>query len=236
MRTGAKTGATGRRRPVSWWARALRRTAEEVAEDQRALAVGARLRRSGRVQVVVSAGSFAGSVAPSTAPSAAESGDVVTLLGQVPVLTAEAVAGFLEAVSFDPARIAAVRRGELPYDLIEHAEEAGVELIPAADEIASTCSCGHWRPGCVHLVAVLLVLAEQAGADARVLLRLRGVPVDEDRSGSAAIGAGPEGAADAAGDQRADLELAVEATLRARALLADAPEPSPSSATPPAPH
>lgn len=123
-----------------------------------------------------------------------------TVEGAVPTVDA---AGFVEAAAL-PGRRAALDSGELPHDLAEHAEELGVELLPYGAELATTCICT--RSPCVHGLAVLLQLGWAIDRDPYVLLTLRGV----DRSMLVARDAEPD-----------DLDIAVEAAVRARRLLAE---------------
>ena len=78
-----------------------------------------------------------------------------------------------------PGRVAALLAGDLPHDLVEQAEEAGVELLPYGGELGSTCSCDAWADPCVHALAVLYQLAWLVEADPFVLFQLRGLPRDE---------------------------------------------------------
>ena len=56
----------------------------------------------------------------------------------VPVLADEERRALVEVVAAEAGRVAALLAGELPFDLVEHAEEAGVELLPYGGELAAT--------------------------------------------------------------------------------------------------
>ena len=80
--------------------------------------------------------------------------------------------------------------------LVEHAEEAGVELLPFAGEFSWTCTCDAWLDPCRHALAVGYQLAWLVDADPFVLLGLRGLPRDDllarlHARGSAGPAAGP---------------------------------------------
>ena len=204
-------------RPGSWWGRAFLRAVEETAYDDAQL-VGARaLARSGRIGgLVVDAGAFAAAVE--------DEHGLWTVTGTVPPLDDEAVRAFLEVVATDhgaaSAGVDALLAGELPHDLVEHAEEAGVELVPYGGEVAAVCTCASWQDVCVHALAVLHQLGWLVDRDATVLLHLRGVPRDGllarlRRSGGARADVGP----DLDAIEVDEVEIAVDAALRARRLL-----------------
>ena len=52
--------------------------------------------------------------------------------------TSRAGAAFVEAVAAEAGRLPALLAGDLPHALVEHAEEAGVELLPYGGELAGT--------------------------------------------------------------------------------------------------
>jgi len=205
----------GALRPATWWGRALLRAVEEAAYDDGQLAAARALARSGRIGgLVVDAGSVAAAVD-------AEDG-LWTVTGSVPVLDQETVTAFLEVLSADHARLDAVLAGDLPLDLVEHAEEAGVELVPYGGELAAACTCRHWHDVCVHALAVLHQLTWLADRDAQVLLHLRGVPRDDllARLRRVAVPAVDLLDAHGAGSGEVDeVEIAFDAALRARRLL-----------------
>ncbi len=109
-------------------------------------------------------------------------------------------------------RLAALLAGDLPHDLVEHAEEAGVELLPYGGELATECTCRGWADPCRHALAVLTRLTWLVEADPLVLLHLRGLA----REGllSRLHADGPSG-----GDADEDLDVALDAALRAAAVL-----------------
>ena len=70
--------------------------------------------------------------------------------------------------------VAALEAGELPAELVEHADEAGAELLPGPGDIDTACECDAWGQPCVHALALLYQLAWQVDRDPYVLLLLRG--------------------------------------------------------------
>ncbi|MFJ9392061.1 hypothetical protein ACIRON_24780 [Nocardioides sp. NPDC101246] len=202
-------------RVESWWGRAFLRAIEELAYDDNQLSGARALARSGRIGgLVVEAGRFAAAVE--------DERGLWTLTGTVPVLDGNSVAALAEVLGASPDRAEALLVGELPLDVAEHAEEAGVELVPYGDELAVTCTCGHWHAVCGHSLAVLHQLCWTVDRDASVLLHLRGAEREELlgllRSGlPQQLDERPSG--EATRDQVDDVEIALDAVLRARHLL-----------------
>jgi len=208
-------------RVESWWGRAFLRAIEELAYDDNQLSGARSLARSGRIGgLVVEAGRFAAAVD--------DERGLWTVAGTVPVLSADDVAALSEVLGASADRAEALLVGELPLDVAEHAEEAGVELVPYGDELAVTCTCGYWHAVCGHSLAVLHQLCWTVDRDASVLLHLRGaereemlgrlrseLPQNRD-TGSATAGFAP---GEATRDQVDDVEIALDAVLRARHLL-----------------
>lgn len=187
-------------RVAGWWARAWLRAVEESAHTPEQLAKAGTLARSGEIgPITVGAGRFAAVAAERTVE------------GAMPTVEPSA---FVEAAAL-PGRRAALDAGDLPHDLAEHAEELGVELLPYGAELRTECTCT--RSLCVHGLAVLQQLAWAIDRDPYVLLALRGI----DRSMLLARAVEPA--------EPDDLDVAVEAAVRARRLLA---EVDPGSAHP----
>lgn len=201
----------------SWWGRAFLRAIEELAYDDNQLSGARTLARSGRIGgLVVEAGRFASGVE--------DERGLWTVIGAVPVLDGDSIAALGEVLGAAAERAEALLVGELPLDVAEHAEEAGVELVPYGEELAVTCTCGHWHAVCGHALAVLHQLCWTVDRDASVLLHLRGAERRELLQQHREKGQEPRPAAPAAEatrDQVDDVEIALDAVLRARHLLAE---------------
>lgn len=63
--------------------------------------------------------------------------------------------------------------GLQPEGLVEELAEAGVRLLPAPEDVETTCGCGRGHP-CAHVAAVWEAATERIDADPFTLLRLRG--------------------------------------------------------------
>ena len=196
-------------RATTWWGRAWTRAVEESAYAEGDLLAARSLSRSGHIGgITTDTGRFVAAV---------EDGDGLwTVSGTLPVLDDPARASLVEAVAAESGRIASLLAGDLPHALVEHAEEAGVELLPYGGELATECTCAAWVDPCVHGLAVLHQLTWLVEADPFVLLQLRGLPRDELLS---RLHAHREAEPDEAGSDVDDLDTGLDAALRAAALL-----------------
>ena len=123
----------------------------------------------------------------------------------------------VETVAAEAGRVAALLAGDLPHTLVEHAEEAGVELLPFGSELGSTCTCEAWIDPCPHALAVMYQLAWLVEDDPFVLLHLRGLARDDLLARLHERTESPP--RDELEDP--DVDIAVDAALRAAALLAE---------------
>jgi len=198
----------GAARATTWWGKAWVRACEESAYGEGDLRTARSLARSGSVGAIsVSAGRFVAAV---------EDGDELWSTGTtLPVLDDPGRAAFVEAVAAEAGRLPALLAGDLPHALVEHAEEAGVELLPYGGELGASCTCSAWVDPCPHALAVAYQVAWLADADPFVLLALRGLP-REDLLGR--LHDREETRADPA-DQPDDVALAVDAATRAARIL-----------------
>lgn len=212
---------SGPRRGVrSWWGKAWQRAVEEAAYAESDLKRGRSLARSAQVgAITVDSGSVLAAVR--------DGDDAWTVQVAVPRLDASSAQALAEVVAATSGRVVQLLGGDLPHDLVEHAEEAGVELLPYGGEFTCTCTCDHYLDPCPHALAVLLQLGWIIDDEPLVLFALRGLPRDdllarvahlvrsqEDPSTGAEVA--EPGSVAALAD---DVEVAVDAALRARALL-----------------
>ena len=193
-----------------WWGKAWVRAVEESAYAEADLVAGRSLARSGRVGAI--------EVGPGTAVAVVEErGGQRRVEVAVPVLDDAGAAALVETVAAQAGRVTALLAGDLPHELVEHAEEAGVELLPYGGELETTCSCEGWVDPCVHALAVLHQLTWLLEADPFVLLHLRGTGREELLARlHARAPADPEGDAEPDDD---DLTTAYDAAARAARLL-----------------
>ncbi len=212
----------GGARASAWWGKAWVRAVEESAYSEADLLAARTISRSGRVgQITTDEGGFVAAVE--------DDRGLWTVSGTVPVLDAAASEALVEAVAAEAGRIVALLVGELPHGLVEHAEEAGVELLPYGGELATGCTCEAWVDPCPHALAVLYQLTWLLEADPFVLLQLRGVPREQLLARlhrrAAPVPASASGADRAEGDVvesevvEGDVETGLDAALRAARIL-----------------
>ena len=163
------TRVTGARaRSTTWWGRALVRSFEELALQADDLAGARSLARSGRLGAVVVLEAMASVVVDPATPT--------PLMAQVKVdrLDREEWTGFAREAAREAGFAAALEAGDLPAELVEHADEAGVEVLPGPGDIDTACECDAWSQPCRHVLALLYQLAWQVDTDPYVMLLLRG--------------------------------------------------------------
>lgn len=155
-------------RSTTWWGRAFVRSFEELSVGTPDLVDARALARSGRLGAIMVIEAMASSVVDLTIDAA--------VLAQIRVrrLDAASWATFAEETARESGFAAALESENLPVDLVEHADEAGVELLPGTDDIDTACECDAWTQPCAHVLALLYQLAWQIDRDPYVLFLLRG--------------------------------------------------------------
>ena len=197
----------GAARATTWWGKAWVRACEEAAYGEADLKTARSLARAGAVgAITVTTGRFLAAVE--------DDEELWSTSTSLPVLDDRDRAAFVEAVAAEAGRLPALLDGELPHALVEHAEEAGVELLPFGGELHASCTCAAWVDPCAHALATAYQVAWLADADPFVLLALRGLPREELLARLHARAARP-----AAPDEPGDLAVALDAAARARRIL-----------------
>ncbi|WP_139979793.1 hypothetical protein [Nocardioides litoris] len=204
----------GAARATTWWGKAWVRALEEAAYAETDLRRARSLARSGAVGgISITTGRVVAAVADQVRGRDEE---LHTVEVRVPVLDAEGRAALVEVVAAEAGRIGALLAGDLPHGLVEHADEAGVELLPYGTEMETTCTCVGWLDPCPHALAVLSQVAWLVDADPLVLLHLRGLPRDDLLARLHARSAQPEPADEL---DAAHLDTALDAAVRAARIL-----------------
>jgi uncharacterized Zn finger protein len=155
-------------RSTTWWGRAWVRTFEETALDGGDVLDARALARSGRLGAVVVLAGMA-----SVAVDRGSPGEVVAQL-RVTQLDDAAWEAFTAELTRESGFAAALESGELPAELVEHADQVGAELLPGAADLETACACDAWAQPCVHALALLQQLAWHLDEDPYALLLLRG--------------------------------------------------------------
>jgi uncharacterized Zn finger protein len=155
-------------RSTSWWGRAWVRSFEETAVDASDLPAARALARSGRLGAVMVLAGMASVVIDPTGT------DPVMAQLRLARLDGPAWRGFLDELVSEAGFTAALESGELPVELVEHADQAGIELLPGPADFETACECDAWAQPCLHALALLYQLAWHVDADPYALLLLRG--------------------------------------------------------------
>lgn len=201
-RAAARRGAV---RPTSWWGRAWVRTLEEAAYAEADLKAARALARSGQIgQIIVDRGSVVATVA--------EGDDAWTV--QVGCERVPDWEVYVELVAAASDRVASLLSGELPHELVEQADEAGVELLPYAGDLTWACTCDPWVPPCRHALAVGMQVGWLLDRDPLVLFHLRGLTREQLLARLHAHQGAP-----AVEQPDPDVDVAAEAADRARRAL-----------------
>jgi uncharacterized Zn finger protein len=155
-------------RSTTWWGRAWVRSFEENVVDAADLPAARALARSGRLGAVM--------VLAGMASVVVDRGGPTSVMAQLRVtqLDARAWQAFADELGRETGFTAALESGELPTELVEHADQAGVELIPGPADFETACECDAWAQPCVHALALLYQLAWHLDGDPYALLLLRG--------------------------------------------------------------
>ena len=155
-------------RSSTWWGRAFVRSFEELALDAADLLAARALARSGRIGAIV--------VLEAMTSAVIDPSSDTPVMAQVKVdrVDARGWHTFAAETARESGFVAALEAGELPAELVEHADEAGVEVLPGPGDIDTACECEAWAQPCVHALALLYQVAWQVDRDPYVLLLLRG--------------------------------------------------------------
>ena len=211
----------GAARASTWWGKAWVRAVEEAAYADTDLRAARALSRQAAVGgISLDRGRLVAAVA--------DGHGLWTVDCRIPVVDQIATEALVEVVAAESGRIGALLAGDLPHALVEHADEAGVELLPFGGELETSCTCDAWIDPCPHALAVLYQAAWLVDATPLLLLHLRGLPRDEllARLHARTVEAEPAGgqrssADDAAVDlDEASMDAALDAARRAASLLA----------------
>jgi len=153
----------------SWWAKRWIATLESFD-------IGARLGRGrsyARQGQVLSVDIQPGTVRAGVQGSRKTPYDVeikVTPLGQ------EEWGKVAEALSQQAIFVARLLAGEMPDEIEEVFQQAGLSLFPGrSSDLRTNCSCPDWSNPCKHIAAVYYLLGEEFDRDPFLIFRLRGL-------------------------------------------------------------
>lgn len=152
----------------TWWGTAWLDSWEDSAADGARLARGRGYARGGSVGAVTVAPGRAVAYVRGSRPRPYR----VSL--HLRELTEGEWDAFLDAVAAEPAHIAALLDRDMPRTLAAAAEAAGLDLLPAAGELAPACTCPDAGRPCKHAAALGYEMARHLDDDPFVLFLLRG--------------------------------------------------------------
>jgi len=188
----------------TWWGKAWVRSFEETVLEAGDLVTARALARSGRLGAVMVISGMASAVMDPGSPTA--------LIAQIRVrrLDESQWAAFTTEVEREAGYLAALETGDLPADLVEHADEVGVEIVPGPADLDTACECDSWAQPCLHVLALLYQLAWILDEDPYALMLLRGRTREQLQDPSPS---GPAEATDAAARAATILALADDAPV-----------------------
>lgn len=199
-RAGRLRGPSARSR--TWWGKAWVRSFEETVLEAGDLITARALSRSGRLGAVMVISGMASAVCDPGTPTAVIAQVRVRRLDDAEWTT------FTNETAREAGFLAALESGELPVDLVENADQAGVEVVPGPGDLDTACECDAWAQPCLHVLALLYQLARHIDEDPYALLLLRGRTRDQIQDPGTAL---PLEAGDAAARAATILALAEDA-------------------------
>ncbi|MGW6978257.1 SWIM zinc finger family protein [Streptomyces sp. NPDC054932] len=151
----------------TWWGHSWLRALEDSALDGTQVKQGRRYARSGAVGAV--------SVRPGGLTAVVRDPDGTAHRTDVLVqeFTEAQWDRLLGLAAAEAGHIAALLDREVPPELAEDAQAAGVELLPGIGDLDPRCDCGEWDH-CAHTAALCYQVARLLDQDPFVLLLLRG--------------------------------------------------------------
>lgn len=161
----------GRRRSRnarSWWGDAWIKAMEDTSLDSIALRKGRRYATAGHVgPITVSRGRISAVVYGNHEVP-------YSTVVFIEPLTDSEWSRFLDQVASKTGHIAALLDKDMPHDLVDAAEDAGVRLLPGIGDLEPECSCQDWGHPCMHAAALCYQASWLLDEDPFVLLLMRG--------------------------------------------------------------
>ncbi|MFD9890507.1 SWIM zinc finger family protein [Amycolatopsis sp. NPDC059027] len=152
----------------SWWGRAWISAMEDTALDLRQLKQGRKYATAGLVgPIAVGPGRIAAQV------DDVDGGPYQTRL-RLAELSDVDWERFLDRVASRAGHLAALLDRDMPHDLVEAADDAGVHLLPGIGDLDPECDCPGWELPCRHAAALSFQVSWLLDADPFVLLLIRG--------------------------------------------------------------
>lgn len=152
----------------TWWGRAWIDALENTSMDAGRLTRGRTYARRGAVESITITPGRAKAKIHGSAPRPYSSSIAVKQLSDADWDR------FLDTVAARAAHIAALLDRDMPPELVDDAQAAGVRLLPGVGDLSPDCSCPDWGWPCKHASALCYQIARLLDLDPFVLLLLRG--------------------------------------------------------------
>ncbi|MGW1676461.1 SWIM zinc finger family protein [Saccharopolyspora sp. NPDC002376] len=164
----------GKKFADTWWGNAWIEAMEYTALDPEQLKKGRKYAFAGQVgAITVSPGRISAPVHDGD-PDQPHRTEV-----HLAELTGSGWERFLDRVAGRAGHIAALLDRDMPPDLVDTAEDAGVRLLPSFGDLETDCDCPGWDSPCKHAAALAYQVSWLLDRDPFVLLLLRGRAEDE---------------------------------------------------------
>ncbi len=152
----------------TWWSKRFLSAIERIAAGDR-LNRGRSYARKGQViDLVVGPGTIRAHVQGSRTPP-------YEVQVAIPVFDEVEWATVFEQMVEQAGYAARLLAGEMPHEIEQVFERAGVDLLPATSrDLTTQCDCPDWENPCKHIAAVCYLVAEAFDADPFLLFALRG--------------------------------------------------------------
>ncbi|PWU51030.1 hypothetical protein DLJ47_22565 [Micromonospora sp. S4605] len=159
----------GKKFADTWWGNAWIEAMERSALDPEQLRKGRRYAFAGQVGPIT--------VSPGRISAPVHDGDQYTphrTVVRIGTLTDGEWDRLLDRVATKAGHIAALLDREMPHDLIDTADDAGIRLLPSYGDLEPLCDCPSWDHPCRHAAALSYQASWLLDRDPFVLLLMRG--------------------------------------------------------------
>ncbi|MEU1811843.1 SWIM zinc finger family protein [Micromonospora aurantiaca (nom. illeg.)] len=201
----------GKKFADTWWGNAWIESMEHTALDPEQLKKGRRYAFAGQVGSIT--------VSPGRISAPVHDGDQYTphdTVVRIGTLSDAEWDRLLDKVAAKAGHIAALLDRDMPHDLVQTADDAGVRLLPGYGDLDPACDCPSWDHPCRHAAALSYQASWLLDRDPFVLLLMRGRAEPELIEELRARNTGRAAAAeeeDAVGDRAEEAYAAVPAEL-----------------------
>lgn len=159
----------GKKFADTWWGSSWIETMERTALDPEQLKKGRRYAFAGQVGSIT--------VSPGRISAPVHDGDQYTphdTVVRIGTLTDAEWDRLLDKVAAKAGHIAALLDRDMPHDLVNTAEDAGLRLLPSYGDLEPECDCPSWDHPCRHAAALSYQASWLLDRDPFVLLLMRG--------------------------------------------------------------